>query len=62
METRLGSLFAGLVLGGSSAIGGVAVVVAGLYAAGYLVARLGRRSRVWRGVVRLQSRPAHSAQ
>jgi hypothetical protein len=61
METRLGGLFAGLVLGGSSAIGGVAVVGAGLYAAGFLVARLGRRARGRHGTGMLPSRPAHSA-
>lgn len=60
METRIGGLFAGLVLGGSSAVGGVAVVGAGLYAAGYLVARLGRRTHGRRGIGTLPSRPAHS--
>jgi hypothetical protein len=62
METRFGSLFAGLVLGGSSAIGGVAVVGAGLYAAGYLAAALGRPTRGHRGLGTLQPRPWHTAQ
>ncbi len=39
MESRIGSLLAGLVLGGSYAIGGAAVVRAALNALAYLAAR-----------------------
>jgi len=39
METRIGNMLAGLVLGGSYAVGGMAVVRAALYAVTYLAAR-----------------------
>jgi hypothetical protein len=39
METRIGNILAGLVLGGSYAVGGMAVVRAALYAVTYLAAR-----------------------
>jgi hypothetical protein len=39
METRIGNMLAGLVLGGSYAVGGMAVVRAALYVVTYLAAR-----------------------
>ena len=39
MDTRIGNILAGLVLGGSYAVGGIAVVRAALYAVTYLAAR-----------------------
>jgi hypothetical protein len=39
METRIGNILAGLVLGGSYAVGGTAVVRAALCAVTYLAAR-----------------------
>jgi len=39
METRISDVLTGLVLGGSAAVGGAAVVRASLYAVSYVVAR-----------------------
>lgn len=39
METRISDVLTGLVLGGSAAIGGAAVVRASLYAVSYVAAR-----------------------
>ena len=39
METRISDVLTGLVLGGSAAVGGAAVVRASLYAVSYVAAR-----------------------
>jgi len=39
METRISDVLTGLVLGGSAAVGGAAVVRASLHAVSYVVAR-----------------------